>query len=84
MVGAEMRAARRRIRDRAHHHRMVVPEQQRAMAAEIIDVFVAIDVPFARPGGALDVNSVRVQVPPVMRDPARQQRRRLARQLGRA
>ena len=34
-------------RDRFENFRMIVPENQRAMAAEIIDVFVAIHIPFA-------------------------------------
>jgi hypothetical protein len=37
----------------ASHGRMVVAQDQRAMAAEIVDVLVAIHVPFVRPGGAL-------------------------------
>ena len=53
------------------HRRMVVPQQQRAMAAEVIDVFVAVDVPFARTGGAVDINPVWLDMPRIMRNAAR-------------
>ena len=48
-------------------------QQQRAMAAEVVDVAVAIDVPLMRPLGALDENAVGVDIAGVVRDAAREQ-----------
>ncbi len=43
-----------------------------AVATEIIDILVAVDIPFARSLGALDIDAVRLDVACVMRDAARQ------------
>jgi uncharacterized membrane protein YqiK len=56
----------------------------RAVAAEIVDVLVAIHVPLVRAGGAGDVDAVGVHVAGVVRDAAGEQVLRLARHLGRA
>ena len=53
---------------------MIVAEDQRAVSAEIIDVLVAVHVPFARARGPLDINRVRLQIAADMRDAIRQQR----------
>ncbi len=67
-----MRAAIERLVHRRHHLRIVVAEEKRAVATEVIDILVAVDIPFARPLGALDIDAVRLDVARVMRDPARQ------------
>ena len=59
---------------------MIVPQKQCAMPAEVIDILVPIDVPFPRSGCALHVNSIRIDMPRIVRDPTRQQSRRLLRQ----
>ena len=56
--GAPMRAERRLALYRLDEWGMGVPEEQRAVAAEIIDVFVAVDVPFARACRARGVDRV--------------------------
>src|SRR5690606_7655659 len=61
---------------------MVVAQQQRAVAAAVIDILAAVDVPFARAGGALDVDAVRVLVTGVVRDAAGENAARLLGQLG--
>ena len=54
--GAPMRAELHLALDRLHHGRMAMAEQQRAVAAEVVDVFVAVDVPLAgaRCSGGVD------------------------------
>ena len=50
---------------------MVVAQDQRAMAAEIIDIVVAIDVPFHRPRRAcVDIQRIRIEMPAVVRQSA--------------
>ena len=46
--GAPVRAELHLALDRLHHRRMAVAQQQRAVAAEVVDVLVAVDVPLAR------------------------------------
>ena len=48
-------------RDRFHDCRIIVTENQRAVSAEIIDVLVAVDIPFARARGTLHIDRVRLQ-----------------------
>lgn len=57
-----------------HHCRVIVTEDQRPVSAEMIDVFVPIDVPLPRAGGAFDIHRVRFQVPADVGDPVVQQR----------
>ena len=78
------RAFIQRLAHRRGHHRVVVAQQQRAVAAEIVDVAVAIDVPLVRALRARDEHAVRIDVARVMGDAAREQLVRLLRQLGRA
>ncbi len=66
--GAEVRAAVERRADRVHHLRAVVAEQQRAVAADVVDVLVAVDVPLARPARAVDVDRPRGEGAGVVRD----------------
>ena len=47
--------------DRLHHDGCAMAEQQRAVAAEIVDVLVAIDVPFARTRAAGGVDRIGQQ-----------------------
>src|SRR5262245_40983247 len=58
VAGAPVRAERELALDRGHHSRMAVTEQQCAVAAEIIDVLVAIDVPLAAAGGPRGIDRV--------------------------
>ena len=65
--------------------RMAMAEDQRAVAAVEVDVAVAVDVPFVRPGGAGDIDAVGIDMAGVVGDAAGQQDRRgLAGQLARA
>ena len=50
-----MRAAFQRRMHRRHDSGMVVSQDQRAMAAEIIDILVIVDVPFHRPQRPLNI-----------------------------
>ena len=84
MAGAVMGAAVELGVHGLQHRRVVVPQQQRAMAAEIVDVLIAVDVPFQRALGPRHIERVRIQLACVMGDPARQQVARPRRQLGRA
>ena len=49
VAGAVMGAAVELGMHRRHHLGMAMPEQHRAVPAEIIDVAVAVDIPFPRP-----------------------------------
>src|SRR5436305_6014194 len=72
MVGAEMGAAVERLVHRCQHGGMVMAEQQGAVAAEIVDILVAVDIPFARPLGALDIDAVGLDVAGIVGNAARQ------------
>ena len=69
----------RRRRHRRGHLGVAVAEDQRAVAAEEVDVAVAVDVPFVRPGGARDVDAVGVEVAGVVGDAVGEQGRGLRR-----
>ena len=84
VVGAEMRACGECGLDGAAHRLVPVAEQQRPVPAEIVDIFVPIDVPFARALGVRDVDAVGIDVARVVGDAAREQRGGLARKLRRA
>ena len=47
-------------------------EQHGAVAAEIVDIFVAVDVPFARALGPGDMDRIGVEVARIVGDAARQ------------
>ena len=68
IMRAEIHLPLHRVDDR----RVRMAEQHGAVAAEIVDVFVAIDIPFARALGARDVDRIRVEIARVVRDAARQ------------
>src|SRR6185369_8433217 len=55
---------------RFHHRRMAVTQNQRAVAAEVIDVLVAVDVPLASALGAGNIDRMRPQIADVVRDAA--------------
>ena len=50
---AELSALVQRLAHRRGHGRVTMAKQQRAMPAEVVDIAVAIDVPFVRPRRAL-------------------------------
>ena len=54
--------------------RVVVAQQQRAVAEDVIDEAVAVDVPFVRALRALDVDRERLEVADVVRDAIGQER----------
>ena len=85
MAGGKVRAAgERRLRGVADL-RMGVAEQERAVAAVVVDVAVAaIDVPLMRALGALDVEAVGLEMAAVVGDAAREQLARLGGQARRA
>src|SRR5919108_2655393 len=68
-----MGAALERALDGGGDPRVVVAEQERAVAAVVVDVAIAIDVPFVGAFGPLDVDAVGLEVAAVMGDAARQQ-----------
>ena len=84
MRGAELRAVRGRGSNRGGDFRVAVTEDERTVAAEVIDISVAIDIPFMRPLGARDVDAVGIDVAGVMGDARRHQILRLGREIGRA
>ena len=66
---APMRAEPHLPLDRLHDRGMAMTEQQRAVATEVVDILVAVDVPLARPGSAGRVDRVRQQGAAVVRQP---------------
>src|SRR5258708_35276456 len=82
MAGGELGGAIELRMPRFHEEGVVVAEQKGAVAAEIVDVAVAVDVPLRRAEGAGDVERIGIEMPAVMRVAARQLRARLARQRG--
>ena len=56
-----MGALRGLRRDRFHDCRITVTKDQRAVSAEIVDVLVAVHIPFARARGPLHIDRVRLQ-----------------------
>ncbi len=53
-----MRAERDLRRYSFYYRRMIMPENQSSVTAEIIDVFVSVGVPFVRARGARDIDRV--------------------------
>src|SRR6185436_7876335 len=44
----------RGLADRLDHHLWRVPENRRPPSADVIDVFLALDIPYPAPGGSID------------------------------
>ena len=82
MAGAELGALVHGLGDRLAYHRVAMAEQQRTVAAEVVDVAVTIDIPFVRTLGALDIDAVRIDVAGVVRDAAGEQFAGFLRQIG--
>ena len=83
MRRAELGAFIQRLRTASVTDGVVVAQQQCAVAAEIVDVAIAIDVPFVRALSALDEHAIRIDIARIMRDAAWEQLARLLRQIGR-
>src|SRR5262249_25979681 len=64
-------AARDVLLHRAHDRRVTVPQEEGAVPHPVIDVLVAVDVPLACAGRALDVGRKRRQMADVVGDAAR-------------
>jgi hypothetical protein len=84
MAGAEMGAAIELGIDRLDHARIVVTEEERTVAAEIVDIAIAVDVPFQRAAGARDIERIGIEVAAIVREPAGQPGARSLRQRRRA
>src|SRR5262245_51548796 len=82
--GTPVGAKRRLFTHGFQHLRMAVAEQQRAVAAEVVDVFVAVDIPLARSGGAGRIDGVWQQRTAVVRQSGRNDLARTAVELRRA
>src|SRR4029077_13040030 len=59
--------------------RMAMAEEQRAVATEIVDVAMAVDIPFARTLGPGDVEPIGLDVARIMGDAAGKEPARLLR-----
>src|SRR5262249_55762318 len=70
VAGAEVSAASDLLLHRAHDCRMAVAQEERAVAHPVVDVLVAVDVPLAGAGRALDVGRERSQMADVVGDTA--------------
>src|SRR4029453_699586 len=79
VAGAQVGAARHLLLHGAHGRGVAVAREERAVAHPVVDVLVAVDVPLAAAGRAIDVDRMRGQVTDVVGDPAWN---RLARLLG--
>jgi hypothetical protein len=77
VTGAEMGAAVDLSVHRFGHLGMAMPQQQRAMPAEIVDIAAAVDIPFSRPLGMVDVEAIGLDVTGIVGDAAWEQHRRL-------
>ena len=82
--GAPVRAELHLALDRLHHGGMAVTQQQRAMAAEVVDVLVAVDVPLAGAGGPRGIDRIRQQRAAVVRQAGGDHLPRPLVELGRA
>ena len=83
VLRAVMRAPRDLARHGLDHRRVCMAENQRTVAAEVIDVLVTVDVPFVRARGVVDVERMRFEEPPVVRHAAGKSRERPLVMLGR-
>ena len=73
MVRARMEEPARLGPDRRHHLGMAVPQQQRAVAHDVADELVAVEVPFARALGPRHRERERIGQPDVVRHAAGKQ-----------
>ena len=80
VTGAEVRTPVQRRAQGRHHCRMVVAQYQRTVAAEVIDVFVAIHVPLQRAQRALHIDRIWIEMPAIMGQAAWHQPARLCRE----
>ena len=67
-----MRALRHLRLHSLDHGRMRMAEQERAVAAEIVDILVAIDVPLAGALGPGDMDGIGIEIARIVRDAAGQ------------
>src|SRR5215510_7259444 len=63
--------------DRLDDLRMAMAEEERAMAAEIIDIAIAVDIPLPRSLGPRDVEPVGLDIARIVGDAAREEPARL-------
>src|SRR5919197_5290642 len=84
VTGAEVRAARDLLLDRAHHRGVAVAEEQRAVSHPVVDVLVTVDVPLPGAARALDVDRERQEVANIVGDSAGNRRSRALGEGGRA
>src|SRR4029077_5065708 len=82
VTGTPVRAELRLLANGLEHGRMAVTQQQGAMAAEVIDVFIAVDVPLARSRRACGIDRVRQQRAAVVRQSGRNDLARSLIELG--
>ena len=68
MTGAKVGAGVKRGLDAFHHLRVIVAEQQRTVAAEVIHVAITVDVPLVTARSAFDVQAIRQQIARVVGD----------------
>ena len=73
MCGAVVRGASHLALHGLRHGGMAMPQDQRTMAAEEIDVLVAVDVPFVRACRAVGVDGIWLQIAPDVGDAVRKQ-----------
>ena len=78
VAGAELGAVDGRLGNGGGDLVVGMAEQQRPVATEEVDIFVAVDVPFMRALGMGDVGAVGVKMAGVMGDAGGQQVLRLA------
>ena len=84
MRRGEMHAFAELLLDRRQHLGMLVTKQQRTVAAVVVDVFVAVNIPFVRAQRVVTVDSVRRHAPRIVHDAARQHAARFTIELRRA
>jgi hypothetical protein len=63
------------------HFRVPVTEKQRPVTTEVIDVFIAVNVPLTGPLSVINKYSVRMQVPRIVSNTTRELNRGFARQF---
>src|SRR5688572_26950969 len=68
MTGAVVRAEPDLRSHRFDHCRMIVTKYQRAVSAQIIYIFIAIDIPLSRALRPLNVNRMRFEITSDVRD----------------
>src|SRR4029077_17974165 len=71
MASAPVRTERELAFNGSDNLRVTVTEQQRAVSPEVVDVFVAVDVPLAAAGGARGIDGVGQYVAAIVRQARR-------------